>query len=195
MKYLKTFEKFNKNIYLKDKEEKEQELNQKLGDDYVIDIVAYGDFDGLNYLINTGWDIKECDSVENLLVIALKNNQMKMLDYLLNNYADINSITLSDIIGKKDYNNPNKVSKEDIEILKLMVKKGYIFDNDDYNLIDLYFTENGKNGKNKLWEGFEPFIDWLLENYPNNYKLVKHLLSDNLKKKYYYLENINKYNL
>jgi len=207
MKYIKIYEKFSKEVYLKDKAEKEEELIQSLGDEYIIDIVKDGDFEGLKYLLSTGFDLSECDAVDHLLVVALKNNQMKMFDYLLtsdyaNNEDLINSISLPDIIGKKDYNNPNKISKEAVEMLKVITKHGYKFSSANYNLIDLYLTESkwktditSRTRRQILIDGVEPFIDWLLEHYPENYKLAKDFLPENLEKKYSYLENTDKYNL
>jgi hypothetical protein len=134
-----------------------------------------------------------------------------MLDYLLEvNYAPdwenaINSVCLSDIIGLRKYYEPNIITPEMIESLKIITKYGFEFEHDKYNYIEMYLSENkgwigkNKNGESiyniKIMDGAEPFIDWLLENYPKNYRLCKNFLSDELKKKYEYLDQATKYNL
>jgi hypothetical protein len=200
MKYINLFEKFSKEDYLKLKKDKEDNLIQTLGNEFIEDIIKDGDFDGLNFLLSTGYDYKEYDD-ENLLVVALKNNQMKIFDFLLKNkYAPdfengVNSISLQDIVGRKNYDKPNKITKEGIEMLKTITEYGYKFYDGRYNLIEIYLAELAGVGKYKFIDGVEPFIDWLLENYPENYRLTKKFLSDELKNKYSYLENSIKYNL
>lgn len=94
-----------------------------------------------------------------------------------------------------------------IEALKTITKYGYEFESDygRHNYFEMYLSENkgwigkNKNGESiydiKILKGAEPFIDWLLENYPDNYRLCKNFLPDILKKKYDYLEQSNNYNL
>lgn len=201
---IKVYEKFTESDYLKRKQKKEKKLTQKMGEHYIIDIVAEGDFEGLKYLQDRGFSLANCDVFENLLTIALKNNQMEMLDYLLNksDYFDnagwekelpINSIHIPDLIGEKKYDGTNKATPEAIEWLKTITKLGFNFGG-SHNLIELYLCQL-KNGKEELIDGIEPFIDWLLENYPENYSLCKDVLPENLKLKYKYLEESNKYNL
>jgi len=108
----------------------------------------------------------------------------------------INSISLPDIVGQHNYAHGNKITNDAVEKLKIITKKGFNFYDGKYNLVDLYLCEiNHKYTGRKLIDGVENFIDWLLENYPNNYSLCKDVLTDELKKKYNYLENSNKYNL
>ena len=87
MRYIKLYEKFSELDYSKSKSAKEKKysikLIQKLGDKYIIDVIAEGDFEGLKYLLSTGYDLTQIDLFENLLVVALKNNQMEMFEWLL----------------------------------------------------------------------------------------------------------------
>jgi hypothetical protein len=206
---IKVFEKFTEADYLKAKKKKEKRLIQKLGNKFIVDIVREGDFDGLNYLLDNGYDIANAgDIISNLFATALENDQFKMIEYLLqSNYANgwgddssINSISLPDIIGEKKYDGSKRViTPKMVEMLKNMVKYGYNFDS-NYNLIELYLTETiypnpDHNPKKILMPGVEPFIDWLLENHPENYKLCKNFLPDDLKKKYDYLEVAINYNI
>ena len=212
MKHLKMYEKFTEQDYSNAKKKREQKGIQKLGDKFIVDIVENGDFDGLNYLLSTGYNLHESAPNENLLTSAIRNNQLEMVDYLLKiNYAGdyengINSISLTDLIGEKKYgNDKNYVTPEALEWLKTITKYGFEFYDGSHNLIELYLTENnGYIGKNKNGEniydiqfisGAEPFIDWLLENYPENYPYCKKFLSDKLKNKYDYMEEANKYNV
>jgi hypothetical protein len=204
------FEKFIEKKYIDAKNKRDQRGIQKLGDKFIVDIVENGDFDGLNYLLKTGYNIQESGQDENLITVAVKSNQLEMLDYLLNNkYAfdyenGIDSIVLSDLVGQNHIGDKKKITSEAVEWLKIITKYGYSF-YDGNNLIELYLTEvNGYKGKDKdgkyiykeeFIDGVEPFIDWLLENYPENYPYCAKALSDKLKKKYDYLEHSNKYNL
>lgn len=213
MKYLNLFEKFNKDAYLKRKAELEkdhqQQIVNELGDEFVFDIVASGDIDSFKYLIDTGYDIHNFEEA-NIYVIALKNNQIKMLEYLLDkNIYDykngsINSISLPDIIGKKQYddNKPQqKITPQMVEWMKIMTKYGYEWSDKNYNYFDLYLSNNDEydsstqNWKKSLINGILPFVKWLLENYPDNYKLVKEFLPEDLLKKYKCLDDADKYNL
>lgn len=212
MRYIKQFEKFNKDAYLKRKSELEKYYKQKmiddLGDEFVTDIIASGDIDNFNYLLDTGYNLDEFEG-ENIYVTALKNNQIKMLEYLVDkNFFDykngaINSISLSDIIGQKQYDNESKqkITPQMVEWMKIMTKYGYKWYDENYNYFDLWLSyttyDNGTYGTylKKLYDGLEPFIDWLLKNYPENYKLVKEFLSEKLLKKYKYLDNADKYNI
>jgi len=211
----KLYEKFAESEYLRRKVEEEKKMFQKLGESYIKEIVAEGDFEGLNYLLNNGFSLKDCEDDDNLLTIAIKNNQPEMVDYLINKsdyFEDkgwsgkddyINSISPNDIVGQRDYNKKQIISKEAVEWLKTITKLGYNFNDGNYNLIELYLCETNYNfdGYQKsLIEGVEPFIDWLLENYPENYPLVKDCLNgskeaDDIKKKYKYLDDSDKYNL
>jgi hypothetical protein len=200
MIHIKLFEKFTELDYSERKKKIEkkysQKLIQKLGDKYIIDVVADGDFDGLKYLLDTGYII-EGDIICVLLVAALKNKQIEMFEWLLNNEVTINSISLRDIIGQHDYNNSNYVTTEMVEMLKIITEHGYDFDDND-NLIQLYLTEAVGHYPKTMYEFIEgviPFIDWLLEYYPQNYKLCRDFLPDNLKIKYKYLEDSQKYNM
>lgn len=184
MKYIKLFESLNKDDFFKRKKELEEQIYQELGDEFVENIITEGNFDDLNFLLQNGYDLRSSET-NNLLVVALENNQIEMFEYLLKNYYDINSISLRDIMGKKNYNGTNILTDEKIKLLKIITDYGYNYD-DNYNLIDLYL---------KGYERLNIFIDWLLKNYPDNYKLVKHLLTDELKKKYSYLEKTENYNL
>lgn len=213
MKYIEIFEKFSEDKYLKTKGKKQKKLTQKVGDKFIKDIIIEGDFDGLNYLLNAGYNLSKSLPDENLITVALQNNQLEMLDYLLkSDYITdldwgnpINCVILSDIVQKDNSyfgdnkpKNTTKIKPEQIEQLKTLANYGYSFGG-QYNLIELYLTENTyrMNGKNehKIIEGLEPFIDWLLENYPANYPLCKKFLPDYLRKKYNYLEEGGKYNL
>lgn len=190
MKYIRIFEKFSESDYSEAKKKREQKGIQKLGDKFIVDIIENGDFDGLNYLLSTGYNLQDSTLDENLITKAVISNQLEMLDYLLeNNYASdwenaINSIAISDIIGQKNYNEPNIITPEMIEALKTITKYGYEFESDGrHNYFEMYLSENkgwvGKdeNGQSifdiKILKGAEPFIDWLLENYPDNYRLCK----------------------
>lgn len=215
MKHIKYFEKFNKHAYLKRKSELEKYYKQKmiddLGDEFVTDIIASGDIDDFNYLLDTGYNLYEFEG-ENIYVTALKNNQIKMLEYLVDkNFYDykngsINSISLPDIIGEKQYDNESKqkITPQMVEWMKLMTKYGYQWHDKNYNYFDLYLTYSDyskkyahteKGYKQVFYNGLSPFIDWLLKNYPGNYKLVKDFLPENLAKKYKYLDNADKYNI
>lgn len=209
---IKIYEKFTESDYLKRKQKKEQRITQKLGDHYIEDIVADGDFEGLKYIQDKGFKLKSVgDEVENLLTIALQNNQMEMLDYLLNKsdyfegsdwggQSPINSISLPDIVlkGRINYDKPNKIHPKTIEWLKIITNLGYNFMS-NYNLIELYLCENSYKitGENKtvLIQGLEPFIDWLLETHPENYTLCKDILPEYLKSKFKYLDEASKYNI
>jgi len=216
MEYTKTYEKFTEAEYLKRKGKKEKKMVQRLGEHYIIDIVAEGDFEGLNYLLNKGFSLKKCSKDENLLVIAIKNNQPEMIDYLINksDYFEnsgwkgkddyINSISLPELIGQRKAYVEQTISKEAVEWLKTITKLGYNFRDESYNYIELYLSRNHYKGNNKyeitLIKGIEPFIDWLLENYPENYPLVKDCLNgskeaNDIKKKYKYLDDALKYNI
>jgi hypothetical protein len=184
MKYIKLFESLNKDDFFKRKKELEEQIYQELGDEFVENIIAEGNFDDLNFLLQNGYDLRSSET-KNLLVVALENNQIEMFEYLLKNYDDINSISLFDIIGQKNYNGTNILTDEKIKLLKIITDYGYKY-YDKYNLIDLYLKD---------YERSIIFIDWLLKNYPDNYKLVKHLLTDRLKEKYKYLEKTENYNL
>jgi hypothetical protein len=224
MRFTKTYEKFTESEYLKRKEKKEKKLVQKLGEHYIQDVVAEGDFEGLYSLLSKGFSLKDYN-VENLLTIAIKNNQPEMIDYLINKsdyFEDkgwsgkddyINSVDLSDLVDEQTWgeHKNNKVTPESVEMLKTITKLGYDFGmNKEPNLIKLYITENRYKGKdiytgNDIWQscifkGSEPFIDWLLENYPENYPLVKDFLNgskeaNDIKKKYKYLADALKYNI
>jgi len=209
MRYTKTYEKFTESEYLKRKEKKEKKLIQNLGEHYIQNIVAEGDFEGLYYLLNKGYSLKNSCIDENLLTVAIKNNQPEMIDYLINKsdyFEDtgwsgkddyVNSVDLSDLV--------NKVTPESAEMLKKIAKLGYDFGiKSGCNLIELYITENRYTGNGKrekcIFKGLEPFIDWLLENYPENYPLVKDFLNgskdaNDIKRKYKYLDDALKYNL
>lgn len=199
MNYIKLYDNFSVKEYTDLKKEKENELIQELGDNFIIDIIKNEDFNGLKYLLKTGYDLRNCGANENLLVVALLNNKYKMFDYLLNNYETIDSISLGDIIKKK-YDEKNIVSKNQIEILKKITEKGYKFEDDKYNYFELYLVENVYKGNNNYikipFDGLIPFIDWLFENYPENYKLFTNIeLPKEIRNKYKYLENLNKYNI
>lgn len=216
MKYTKTYEKFTESEYLKRKEKKDKKQAQKLGEHYILNIVAEGDFDGLNYLLNKGFSLKNMGDSENLLTIAIKNNQPEMIDYLINksDYLEdkgwkgkddyINSVSLPDLIGQRNYNRKQSISSEAIEWLKTITKLGYKFHDKKYNYLELYLSETNYKGNNNyvrnLISGAEPFIDWLLENYPENYPFVKDILqgskeAGDIKRKYKYLDDALKYNL
>ena len=173
---IKLFEKFTEETYSNFKKKEEEKLFKKFGNKNTEKFVEDGDIDGLNYLLSNGYDFTEYDFDQNLLVIAIKNNQLETLDFLLKtNYAPdydnaIDSIILSDIIGPKDYSNPNIITKEIVEQLKVITKYGYNF-GDNSNLIDLYLMESSFNNNSNSVErifikGVIPFIDWLLKNYP-----------------------------
>jgi hypothetical protein len=199
MKHLKTNEIFSIGDYVNSKKEKEKLLIQELGDEFIIDIIKNEDFNGLKYLLKTGYKLRKCGTVENLLVIALSNNKYKMFDYLLDNYDTINSIYLLDII-QKNYDVKNIVSRNQIEILKKITEKGYNFEDSNYNYFELYLVNDEYAGNNTYkktpYQGLISFIDWLFKNYPKYYKLFKNIeLPEKLRNKYKYLENSNKYNL
>jgi hypothetical protein len=209
MKHIQLFEKFSKEKYSKIKNELENKLIQDLGDKFIIDIVAEGDFDSLKYLEDTGYNFVEFGD-ENLLVVALMNNKMKMFDYLLKEYDKvnsnwdvINSIRLKNLLGEDEIKGVDVNINKTIEWLKIITKYGYNW-NDNYNYIELYLCEDvpdgvDKNGQGKykkiLKDGLEPFIEWLIDNYPENYKIAKNCLPERLLKKYKHLDNADKYNL
>jgi hypothetical protein len=194
MRILKTYEIFKESDYLKRKEKKILKLAQSLGDHYITEIVANGDFEGLNYLLNTGYDLKKCEA-DNLLTVAIKSDQKEMIDYLINksdyfedagwNDKPINSVSITDLIGEKSYdeNKVNEVTPQAIEWLKTITELGYDFGG-KHNLIELYLCDVKYNKEtrnyNQLIKGAEPFIDWLLKNHPKNYPLAKDILPDNL---------------
>lgn len=193
-KHILLFEKFTIDKYLKKKKEEEDNLIQTLGDEFIIEIVENGDFDGLNYLLNTGYDLQECGANEHLLAVALNHNRYKMFNYLLKNYGDINTMALPDITRDKD-NNDKPITQDLIDKLKFIAKKGFKFYDGKYSYFKLYLCDTSYKGWSIKRE-LLPFIDWLLENYPENYKYVKDILEDeNLLNKYKYLENSDKYNL
>lgn len=211
MKYLSLYEKFNRDFYFKRKNELERDYEKKianeLGNEFIGDIISDGDIDSLKFLIDTGYDIHEFED-ENIYAIALKNNQIKMLEYLIDknfyNYKNgsINSISLPDIIGEKQYDREpkQKITPQMVEWMKLMTKYGYDWIDGRYNYFDLYLSNDVLNNSTQKWTktllyGMLPFVDWLLKNYPDNYKLVKHLLPENLLKKYKHLDDADKYNL
>ncbi len=202
------FENFNIDIFNDFKKKEEEKLQKsminKFGKKNMIKFVKTGNLDGIKFLMNNKFDLLNFDS-ENLLVIALKNNKMDVFDYLTKQkYAtgyknQVDCISLSDIIGKYDYNNPLVITKKMVKELKIITQYGFSFSDDRYNYIELYLTYNKgyENGeyRREFFNGLLPFIDWLLENYPKNYKLCKDFLPDDLKNKYKYLENSIKYNL
>lgn len=199
MKYLKIFEKFSKNDYLKSKKDKEYELIQSLGDEYIIDIVKYGDIDGLKYILSTGYDLHECDANEELLTCALINKQFEMFEYLLkSNYSEygVNSVSIHDILDGHSI-----ITNDMIDIFKVITKKGYAwYNNNNHNndiktwLCKVYTVDHV--WKHKLFETAAPFIDWFLENYPDQYKIVSDIiLPEYLIKKYDYLQNAKNFNL
>lgn len=208
MIYLKQFEKFSKKEYLKNKKDKEYELIQSLGDEYILDIVKDGDFDGLKYILNTGYDLHECDASEELLTHALNNNQIEMFEYLLkSNYSEIgiNSVNIPDIIGYDNHGGVSKnITNNMIEIFKLITKKGFNWITNNHNDIKLFlcknFTERDDDNvvvwKSKLLETAVPFIDWFLENYPDQHEIVSDIiLPEYLNKKYDYLKDTKNFNL
>ncbi len=193
------------NNFKKREEEKlKKSMINKFGKSKLVKFVKTGDLDGIKFLMNNKFDLLSFDS-ENLLVIALKNNRMKVFDYLTKQkYASgyknqVDSISLPDIIGRYDYTNPLNITPKMIEELKIITKYGFSFSDEKYNYIELYFTYSigFVNGEYKrvFFNGLLPFIDWLLDNYPENYKLCKDFLPEDLKNKYKYLENSSKYNL
>jgi hypothetical protein len=193
MRINKSFEQFSKDQYLKSKKKKEEEIIQIVGDEYIEDIVREGDFEGLKYLLDTGYILEECEEFD-LLAIALNNNQKEMINYLLKNGFDINNVSLSSIVGRRSSDSKVKVDKNKLETLKTMIEKGYLLHDGEYNYIDLYFCGYIKD-EYVLIKEFVPFIDWLLKKYPENYKYVKDYLPKNLKDKYINLEDAEKYNL
>ena len=154
---------------------------------------------------------------ENLLALALNNNQMKMFDFLTksgygqglwswlrpNGFKNgVDCISLPDIIGRSEDQNPHKINDEHVRRLKIITKYGYDFGFDGkHNLIQLYLCTQKYNRKTNIYvhlliEGAEPFIDWLLENYPDNYKLLRDIeLPESLIKKHEHLVKSDKYNL
>ena len=134
MRYLKLFEKFNKEDYFSSKKEKESKLIQELGDEYIVDIVKEGDFEGLNFLLDTGYDLIDCGAVENLLNVALSNNQMKMFDYLLDSdyvketgYDNpIDIVSLHDFVMDSDNRNLTVISDDTIRCLKILADRDIV---------------------------------------------------------------------
>lgn len=203
------FEKFKQEDFLTFKEKEEKKLQKamitKFGKKNMENFVRDGDIEGVKFLLNNKFDLLNFDSKENLLVIAIKNNNLEMLNFLLDQkYAtgyknQIDSIHIPDIIGQHDLDENKVVTEDMIEKLKVITKYGYNFEHGQHNLIYLYLTESAGyvNGKylRKFIDGLEPFIDWLLDKYPENYKLCKDYLPSTLKNKYNYLENSTKYNI
>ena len=200
------FEKFNEQDYIDFRSKQDRKVIQRYGDKNIFNFVKEGDLDGLNYLLDNGYNIAKAANLPfNIITIAVINNQIEILEYLIEkigkswNYDNpINSVSLPDIIGAHDYNKPNVVSKKMVEQLKIITKYGFNFWDDSHNLINLYLCENGFVGKDYarvLIKGTVTFIDWLLKNYPENYKLCRDILTDSLKRKYSYLEQSIKYNI
>lgn len=196
MNYIKLFENFTKEKYQSKKKEKELSLIQELGDDFITDIVKDGDFNGLDYLLKTGYDLEESESPNNLLIVALDNHQIKMFEYLLKNYAYINTIIVGDIVDGIHSTNQDKyiVNDKQIDMLKTITEYGFEWKG-YYNLIELYLCYY-KNNNRILFKNVDKFIDWLLEKYPENSKLLTDIrLPKYIIKKYQHLFTADKYNL
>lgn len=207
---IKLFEKFVEQDYLDFTKKEQLKLINRFGNKNVEKFATEGDIDGLKFLLKNGYDINEVDS-ENLLTLALNNDKMETFDFLIkigygqgpNGYENsVDCITLPDIIGRRD-ENPN-ITKEQVEKLKIISKYGYDFNmggSYKYNLIELYLCKHEYNNETSgydilLVNGVEPFIDWLLNNYPQKYQLLKNIkLPKSITKKYADLIKSDKYNL
>jgi hypothetical protein len=104
--------------------------------------------------------------------------------------SPINSIQLKDIIDIEN----KKITSESIDRLKLITNLGYNFNKFGYNDIIMSLCRSTYSN-NILIPGLESFIEWLLENYPDNYLLCKEILPYDLKKKFEYLDKAVGYNL
>lgn len=204
MKYLKLLEEFKQNDFLEFKKKKESKLIQKFGDKNIVKFCEENDLNGLDFLFNNGYDISKIEiGTQNILYIAIKNNNIKLLDYLLEKIGNswgyknpINSILPSDIYNKAKN---KKLSNSEFNQLKLITNYGYNFglenkpDHSNHNLLYLYLADRYITGD--VFKNCEKFIDWLLKKYPENYILCREYLTDNLRIKYSHLEDTIIYNL
>lgn len=201
MKHIKLYEYFDKEEFLKKKAEKELNVIQELGNEYMVDIVKESDFDSMEYLLSIGYDLNMCDASENLVNVALEYEQMKMLNYLLKSDLCLNSgfnkpidvFSIHNFMSER-----KKIDKKAFKILKYLVDKGYDFIYDSINYITLHLCSKEWDDNNWIYiplPGVLPFLDYLLKKDPAVYPHIKNILNDKLLKKYAYLERSSKTNL
>lgn len=198
MKYILHIEKFKEKDFLDFKKEEESKILNNFGDKNLEKFCLDSDYNGLNFLFNNGYSADDYEG-DNPFVIAVNNLNIKLLEYLIPKISfgyknPINSIVLSKIIEESN------IGKDDITKLKIITKYGYNFglknmkDYSNINYISLYLCKYDGE-KNIIISKLEPFIDWLLEYYPDNYILCRDVISDKLRKKHIMLEDSFKYNL
>lgn len=170
------------------KEEFEKKSFQRAGDATIISFIKKNDYDGIRYLVDNGYHIK---NKKKLLLPALKSLNFDMLDFL-SDKLNINiancGVTVNDISWHSIAN-----IKKKLEIAKIIIQNGGKFASRAIYIPDEMkcFYKKSKSDKAERFMKFcdwtHEFIDWLLDNYPENYIVCRKYLPDHLKSKYGYL--------